>query len=446
MININTPNGFAKSVTNLGSTLSSSQKTEIMNEIKNSIDDADLVVISKLNNLRNSLSQEHLNVSYIKQQIEELSSFNQNQNYAYLTSLLCPEKSRGCKMPSQVPVPSCSFQLHNSITLTTNASGNVAFIMNPCFLASESIIESTVVVGETQYAIKNFVTSAWVNNSNTLTGSSEDNNWVPVNFFQTLPDVYDQYRLVSASLVIRYIGRLDETRGQIGGAIFYDELPTMGGQVQAASAAVANTGSPLLAKYGIFDYALDAFYSKTNMTLEGVRMLYFPIDNSYEEYTKVMNNSVLTVEDALINDKVVFNPAHDYYKGTFNWFFWAQGCPAGTACFKADIYCNYECLPNAKFLNYMPISINNVYIPVDKRKEWIMNIQQHPIMKANEDISSEVGIPNIFVKMIRKFKNGLPGFERLRACGLIGAVPGLKSGLALAGNMIQSQMQIDNCC
>lgn len=442
MINISTPNGFTKSVTNLDSI----QKNEIMSEVKNSIDDSDLIVISKLNNLRASLCQEKLNVSYIKQQIEELSSFNQSQNYAYLTSLLCPERSRGSKMPSQIPVPSCSFQLHNSITLTTNASGNVAFVMNPCFLASESIIGSSVTIGETSYNIRNFVTSAWVNNNDTLTGSAENNNWVPVNFFQTLPDVYDQYRLVSASLVIRYIGRLDETRGQIGGAIFYDELPTMGGQVQPGAGQVANTGSPYLSKYGIFDYALDAFYSKTNMTLEGVRMLYFPIDNSYEEYTKVMNDSILAVEDGLVDGKVVFNPSRDYYKGVFNWFFWAQGCPSATACFKADIYCNYECLPNAKFLNYMPISINNVYIPVDKRKEWILSIQQHPIMKANEDISSEVGIPNIFIKMIRKFKNGLPGFERLRACGLIGAVPGLKSGLALAGNMIQSQMQIDNCC
>lgn len=442
MINISTPNGFTKSVTNLDSI----QKNEIMSEVKNSIDDSDLIVISKLNNLRASLCQEKLNVSYIKQQIEELSSFNQSQNYAYLTSLLCPERSRGSKMPSQIPVPSCSFQLHNSITLTTNASGNVAFVMNPCFLASESIIGSSVTIGETSYNIRNFVTSAWVNNNDTLTGSAEDNNWVPVNFFQTLPDVYDQYRLVSASLVIRYIGRLDETRGQIGGAIFYDELPTMGGQVQPGSGQVANTGSPYLSKYGIFDYALDAFYSKTNMTLEGVRMLYFPIDNSYEEYTKVMNDSILAVEDGLVDGKVVFNPSRDYYKGVFNWFFWAQGCPSATACFKADIYCNFECLPNARFLNYMPVSINNVYIPVDKRKEWIMSIQQHPIMKANEDITGEVGIPNIFIKMIRKFKNGLPGFDRLRACGLIGAIPGLKPGLALAGNMIQQSMQIDNYC
>lgn len=442
MINISTPNGFTKSVTNLDSI----QKNEIMSEVKNSIDDSDLIVISKLNNLRASLCQEKLNVSYIKQQIEELSSFNQSQNYAYLTSLLCPERSRGSKMPSQIPVPSCSFQLHNSITLTTNASGNVAFVMNPCFLASESIIGSSVTIGETSYNIRNFVTSAWVNNNNTLTGSAEDNNWVPVNFFQTLPDVYDQYRLVSASLVIRYIGRLDETRGQIGGAIFYDELPTMGGQVQPGAGQVANTGSPYLSKYGIFDYALDAFYSKTNMTLEGVRMLYFPIDNSYEEYTKVMNDSILAVEDGLVDGKVVFNPSRDYYKGVFNWFFWAQGCPSATACFKADIYCNFECLPNARFLNYMPVSINNVYIPVDKRKEWIMSIQQHPIMKANEDITGEVGIPDIFIKMIRKFKNGLPGFDRLRACGLIGAIPGLKPGLALAGNMIQQSMQIDNYC
>lgn len=441
MINLNSTN------TPIGKTqfFSQSQKNEFFDDLKNSIDNNDTIIITKLNNLKNSLEGPTINLNYIKQQIEDLSSFKKAQNYEYLNSLLCPEKSRGCKMPSQIPVPSCSFQLHNSITLTTNSTGYLAFLMNPCFLASETVIDSPVVVNGAVYNIKNFLTSAWLNNDNTLQGTAANNNFVPINFFQTLPDVYDQYRLVSASLVIRYIGRLDEVKGQIGGAIFYDQVSTLGGMVLKAEEEeeAVNTGCPYISKYGVFDYALDAFYSQTNNTLEGIRMLYFPLDNSYEEYTKIMSPSVLAVEDKLIDTKVVLNPDPTSYKGTFNWFFWASGCPEGKACFKADIYCNFECLPNAKFLNYMPISINNIFIPHDKRKEWITQIQHHPIMKANEDISNEVTIPDIFIRMIKKFKNGLPGFERLRAMGLIGAIPSLKPGLALAGNMIATQMDYE---
>ena len=442
MINFNTPiPPLEKS-----SVFSGSQKSEAIDDIKNNVDNNDLIVINKLSNLRSSLNAAPINLPSIKQQIENLSSFNNAQNYAYLSNLLCPEKARGCKMPSQIPVPSCSFQLHNSISLTTNASGNLAFLMNPCFLASDTVIGQTVVANETDYYVRNFLTSAWINNDAELTGAAESIKWRPINFFQTLPDVYDSYRLVSASIVIKYIGRIDQVKGEIGGAIFYDQLNTLGGQTSVTEEGdVTDTQCPMLSKYAIFDYALDSFYSQTNSTLEGVRMLYFPLDNSYEEYTKVMNGTVITVENQLSADnKVIFNPNYDYYKSTFNWFFWARGCPESTACFKADIYCNFECLPNAKFLNYMPISINNVYIPPERKKEWITAIQHHPIMKANEDISGEVTVPDIFIRMIKKFRNGIPGFDKLRAMGLIGSIPSFKPGLALAGTMMQSNMMLDD--
>ena len=35
-------------------------------------------------------------------------------------------------------MPSCSFQLHNSIALTTNSNGNLAIYFNPFFLASDN--------------------------------------------------------------------------------------------------------------------------------------------------------------------------------------------------------------------------------------------------------------------------------------------------------------------
>ena len=438
MININYPKkqGIQKSV-NLG-------------DIKKSLDNNDMILITKLNGLRSSLNSDNINFRSVKQQIKDISKYDQVQTYDYLSNLLKPEKAKGCKVPSNIPIPSCSFQLHNSITLTTNTSGNVAFIMNPFFLASNNIIGQRLPNVEGNYTyVHKFLTSAWVNNSNTLTGSASDDNWTPIDFGQTIPPVYDQYRLVSASLVVKYIGRLDTVQGLVGGAVLFTDNSALGGQVQVASSATgaydpagagANVVTTGLGQYGNFDLAQDSFYHSENMTLEGVRELFFPIDNSFEEYLKVLDKTSGLDGNGGDADPVEFVATPDMYKSGFNWFFYATNAPASSNCFKLDIYCNFECLPNAQFLNYMPISLTPFTVSVEEKKKAIVIAQQKPVMKSAEDTYDQVGTPNLFNKMIKKFDQGLPGFDKLKSYGLMGAIPGLKSGLALAGNMIQANM------
>ena len=438
MININYPKkqGIQKSV-NLG-------------DIKKSLDNNDMILITKLNGLRSSLNSDNINFRSVKQQIKDISKYDQVQTYDYLSNLLKPEKAKGCKVPSNIPIPSCSFQLHNSITLTTNTSGNVAFIMNPFFLASNNIIGQRLPNVEGNYTyVHKFLTSAWVNNSNTLTGSASDDNWTPIDFGQTIPPVYDQYRLVSASLVVKYIGRLDTVQGLVGGAVLFTDNSALGGQVQVASSATgaydpagagANVVTTGLGQYGNFDLAQDSFYHSENMTLEGVRELFFPIDNSFEEYLKVLDKTSGLDGNGGDSDPVEFVASPDMYKSGFNWFFYATNAPASSNCFKLDIYCNFECLPNAQFLNYMPISLTPFTVSVEEKKKAIVIAQQKPVMKSAEDTYDQVGAPNLFNKMIKKFDQGLPGFDKLKSYGLMGAIPGLKSGLALEGNMIQANM------
>ena len=426
------------------------QKSVNLSDIKKSLDNNDMILITKLNGLRSSLNSDNINFRSVKQQIKDISKYDQVQTYDYLSNLLKPEKAKGCKVPSNIPIPSCSFQLHNSITLTTNTSGNVAFIMNPFFLASNNIIGQRLPNVEGNYTyVHKFLTSAWVNNSNTLTGSASDDNWTPIDFGQTIPPVYDQYRLVSASLVVKYIGRLDTVQGLVGGAVLFTDNSALGGQVQVASSATgaydpagagANVVTTGLGQYGNFDLAQDSFYHSENMTLEGVRELFFPIDNSFEEYLKVLDKTSGLDGNGGDSDPVEFVATPDMYKSGFNWFFYATNAPASSNCFKLDIYCNFECLPNAQFLNYMPISLTPFTVSVEEKKKAIVIAQQKPVMKSAEDTYDQVGAPNLFNKMIKKFDQGLPGFDKLKSYGLMGAIPGLKSGLALAGNMIQANM------
>ena len=426
-------------------------KNDISEDLKNSIDNSDMILISKLGNLRNVLANEKLNLKSIKQQINEITAFDKSQNYDYLTNMLSPEKARGCKIPSQVPVPSCSFQLHNCVTIQTNASGNCAFIFNPFFLASEEVIGlDLTTIGGPEYFVHKFLTSLWVNNDATLTGQSINDHWVPVDIGQVLPAVYDQYRLVSASVVVKYIGRLDIASGVIGGAIIYDENDTLGGMCQAKSGSNPynpsgngiNSKTPDLTKFGNFDLAMDSFYHQENLCIEGTRMLYFPLDNSFEEYVKVCDSSVLEVKAS--GSDITYDMPQDYYKSGFNWFFYSLGAPVNSNCFKVDIYCNFECLPNAKYLNYMPITLNPYVISSEEKKRMNLIVQNRPVLKATEDPNDGVQVPSLFNKMIKKFDNGLPGFDKLRAMGLMNAIPGFKSGLALAGTMIgQNSMDFD---
>lgn len=417
----------------------------LKNDIYKLLDENDVILLNKLNKLRINLSTSNLNIKSIKEGIKELSNFNKIENYEYLMNLMRPERAKGCKIPSQVPVPSCSFQMHNCVTIKTNSSGNCAFLFNPFFMASKTALG--VSVNDNLLWTHSFFSTLWVNSDDSLTGNAPNDNWVPMNINQTLPYVYDQYRLVSGSIVVRYVGKLDSAQGVVGGAVIFDDANSIGGMVQTQQQGVAydpngvgvETICPEFTKYGDFELARDSYYHQENSCLEGIRMLYFPIDNSYEEYTKVLDNTFITVIDHA-TDGVQYNVDDNMYRNGFNWMFFAQSCPQSSNCFKVDIYLNFECLPAASFLNYMPVTVNPYLISAGNKKKCIMMIQNKPIGKVEEKEEDGVVVPDIFEKMIYKFKNGLPSFERLAAWGLINAVPGLKSGLALAGNMITTNM------
>jgi hypothetical protein len=420
-------------------------KEDIDDDIRNLLDNYDLILLSKLNNLRDALTQENVNIKTVKQQIKDISMFDQSQNYSYLNNLLYPEKNRGCKIPSQVPVPSCAFQLHNCVSLKTNSSGNIGVMLNPFFLGSEDLIGYKTYAGNDPYYLNKFMTTLWVNNHNNLTGYAEDDNWTPVNIGQVIPPVYDQYRLVSAAMTVKYIGQLDGVKGVIGGAIIYDDMDSVGGNLQNGTgdfdpqAAGFNTKCPQLSKYGNFDLAMDSYYHQSANCLEGIRMLYFPIDNNYEEYIKTVDGpSIEAIDNG--NNNIQLSLPNGCYKGAFNWFFYGLGCPTSVNCFKIDIYCNFECIPKAKFLNYLPISINPYIISSEEKKRLMLAVQNKPVLKGDEEGGEGVLIPSLFTKMIKKFRNGLPSLDRMKAWGLIRSLPGLKSGLALAGAMIQSNM------
>ena len=440
-------------------------------------------MLTAISDLYASIGGDRIDFEGITNAIDALTKYNSKSEYNYLNNLLIPEKCKGGKIPSPIPVPSCSFQLHNCVTLSPNSSGNIGILFNPYFLCSNQWITSgsspSSITGmytqdgslynptTTTYVPKNgevvysprMLTSLLVNNDESLNGTEPNDNFNPVNINQIIPPVYDQYRLVSASLVVKYIGRLDIVSGVIGGAIIFDEHPFLSGNgffnvgdgtkefsQLKETAQTFNFKNLSAAKYGNFDLGMDSFYHQENLCLEGIRELYFPLDNSYEEYSKLINENTVSDLYSLSSGSggyaIELNP--DQFKSGFNFFIYTLGAPTGS-CLKLDIYCNFECLPSATFLNYMPVSVSTYGLSNQDKKDILSTIQQKPILKAGETLEvqspTNMGWQPYLKNMAKRFKTALPSIGKLVGLGLNTIIPKLKPAISVVGTLIGSMAQ-----
>lgn len=427
---------------------------EKVDTLEGMIDNYDKQMLSYIGRLYEAVNNEKLDFDKVKNAVDALRDFDAKEQYNYLDNLLHPEKKKGVKIPSAVPVPSNAFQLHNSVTLTTNSSGNMVFIFNPYFLYDKDNLPTYKVanqVGGTDTCTMNYCTSLAVYNRDDLTGSSVLANnqhfWNYINVGQGIPNVYSQYRLVSASIVVKYIGRMDIASGVIGGAIIFDESKDIMGTHHSDTQPTANFKNIArnLDKYTNFDIAMDSFYHQENLAVEGLRQLYFPVDNSYEEYTKTFTSDCIDRVSLMPLDADnyhIVEANNDYYKGGFNFMVYTLGAPASSACFKLDVYCNFECLPNPEFLNYMPISPSPMCISSYEKRQAIKTVQEQPIMKASDYKDAEK-VPSIWQKLKRKFKNSLPGIGQLVKNGIINFLPNYKSMISTGNAIVSAMMDTD---
>ena len=97
-----------------------------MKDDKDNTDD-DLVDI--LNNIYNSIYKH--DIDKIINSINNLIKQKKIKNN-YLNSLLNPDIYKYSKIPSLIPVPTCSFHIHNYVDIDTT-SGKIAIIFNPFF-------------------------------------------------------------------------------------------------------------------------------------------------------------------------------------------------------------------------------------------------------------------------------------------------------------------------
>ena len=314
------------------------------------LDQSEKQFLRYLVDMHGILTGDQIDLSKFVDVVSALEHLKKVQEHEYFNTLARPERTRGSKIPTQIPIPSSSFQLKQSFYIQTNASGNATVIINPFYLAGTGAGTSTV----------------FLNNAATLTGTASDNNFNAIAIGQAIPNVYNQYRLVSGSVVAKYVGRLDTVQGLIGGAIIFDQ------NIVPTTVATVNAN---LAKYGDYNLAQDAYFQQENYSLQGMRELYFPLDNTWEQYQPLGTA-----------------------KNGFGFLLYVLGAPPSSNVYKVDVYFNMECLPDVTFLNYIPTSISQA--SSEGKEEAIRAVQQAPISKESDMIQTATSKGGFFDKVL----------------------------------------------
>lgn len=264
-------------------------------------------LIAWLIKMHQMLNKDEIPVEELSESIKMIEHITKVQGRRYIRDLIYPEDAVDPKIPTNFPVPSSSFQLHASFSVTTNALGNVAGFVNPLYLGNQNL------------------STFYINNNASLNGSSTSNFYNAVNANQNLPNqnIYQRYRLVSYALHVTYIGRWDIVSGIIGGAVTFDSTLGVPGSI--------NFTEPNAARYGNFDLIDDSYYASRSAAMNGIRILFVPVDPSFVEYQ--------TTNVALLGEQL---------------HFYAQSLPPNAQCLRIDTFANFECLADASFQNYIP--------------------------------------------------------------------------------------------
>jgi hypothetical protein len=387
-----------------------------INENNNNIENDEKEMLIKLNELYNSLDNKDRNIDEIINKIKKIVDYKNEDKIKYLNSLLNPEQYKDVKIPSTIPIPSCTYSFHTNFIAQPDDNGVFRYIINPNFLYKKrlselnannqyvtedgTIIDSSFIGYAKGYYSIDYLSSGVQFNKlydgvdkESFPGSLQSNS---INLKQYIPDIYLKYRLVSASVIIKYIDKLEKSSGILGGTIVIDKLDQIFGHgtVKPAKDIHSYIGEIMdknICKYYDIKLIRNTFYYKEVNCIDGLKLVYFPIDNTYEEFVDVIDIDDITSFNVYsagekwgVGNIPRFNfKLNNNYKGGFYFYFFTEGGTPSTK-YKVDLYCNFECLPNLDKFNYLSYNINNMNITNNEKQEIINIIQNKPINKIKD--------------------------------------------------------------
>lgn len=317
--------------------------------------------------------QEPLDLNYIKKQIEEQDKQKSQKRFDYLYSLLHPESSKGCRLPSSVSIGCTTYQLNSEFIDIAPAGVDMCWVLNPFFLSSTDCIGEPIMPkkeyeegGEyyppfTIPSIQECPGTFWRNQTNSTTQDAEF-AFFPRCINQCIDSIYDRYRLVSASLTATNMGNMYHKAGTLWGGISFAASDVIGMRPDNINGALVSSPNPDFQDLYRNDKNLEG-YREVN-SWEGLRLIYYPIDPSMEEFVNVFGAKELGLLDTekityyLLGNKTqrpVFRcPYKNIYKGKFFWYMRRLLTQvAGDMYLKINLCANFECIPKVDFMKYI---------------------------------------------------------------------------------------------
>jgi hypothetical protein len=289
---------------------------------QNLLQSYDKDLLTWLVRMHNALSRKKINLIEISDLIDTLKKLYVTQTDEYLNAILYPEAIKYAKVPSLFPIPTASFQTHFQYSLTTNATGQVAFTWNPWYMQDNGLT--------TAYS------SFFVNNNSTLTGNASNNNFVStdIGYTQMPTGIYSQYRVVAASCVVTYTGRMDIVSGIICQAVGLNQIAN---PLPSAAATIDATSQV----FGNFNLIDELPFAKQSQAINGTRGIFFPIDNNMLEFAQIPTGAATPT-------------LNNNYKTGFYFAFYGNGLPVASQCLRVDFFIDFEMSVAPSFNNYIP--------------------------------------------------------------------------------------------
>lgn len=259
-----------------------------------------------LNTLYQRLTGNVLEMDKVENSLDIIEKIKTDMTKKYLYSLVFPEKHKGARIPTKFPVPSCTFQQSDFVIVTVNSSGNFALQWSPQNLSASTANNEIVL-----------------NVANTLTGQNLDTTYTTQpSLTSSLVTNFSSFRVVSACLMVQYIGSYINLQGVFGSGMDISSV---------------NTNS-YDANYSNFSNVDDRLWSQTVRSDEGLKIVYFPKD--YSDLTFIKPN---------------VTPAVNNLPTAIRLCVYGQNLPPSTQCVRIDIIKNVEAIPGPAFADILDI-------------------------------------------------------------------------------------------
>ena len=214
----------------------------------------------------------------------------------------------------------------------------------------------------------------------------------PTGFRQLVPDIYIRYRLVSACVIFKYMDKIEKAGGIIGGSIITEKTSYIGGSGKVLIDGRLKEGMFVpkeLAKYYDLNLVRKSIYNKEVDCLDGIKLVYFPIDNSYEEFVDIIDyddvkdvGMYVAGQEWFGNSFLLDMKLNNNYSSGFYFYVYTEGATPNTK-YKVDLYFNFECLPNLNKFNYLSVNTYNMNISSKEKQSIIKIIQGRSIDSIN---------------------------------------------------------------